>query len=119
MTPASPSRFYCHSCSTEIDHVLGVRLSVEYCSEFTYYVTVVHLQGFKCPQCLDGFIEELPPEASPPASQDDGATADYSAVENPALRFANELINNPLLTPILMSTSGKECSRLFNYYEVW
>uniref|UniRef100_A0A336MH14 RING-type E3 ubiquitin transferase n=1 Tax=Culicoides sonorensis TaxID=179676 RepID=A0A336MH14_CULSO len=84
--PAENSRYFCHSCNTEIDGVST---------------------DFKCPHCLDGFIEELPQSQVSPANQmsvDEGASngmTDYHA-----LRLANEIISNPMLTPLLMTTSG-------------
>ncbi|XP_053694194.1 E3 ubiquitin-protein ligase Iruka-like [Sabethes cyaneus] len=92
----APSRFYCHSCSVEIDRVS---------SDFT------------CPHCLEGFIEELPaaerntnPPSPPPAPSDsDSNTMDYM---NPqAIRLATDIFSNSILSPLLLSTGGAGDSR--------
>lgn len=69
------------------------------------------LQDFKCPQCFDGFIEELPSQSSPASAADDGASNSLSDYHS--LRLANEIISNPILTPLLMTTSG---ARPFDAY---
>lgn len=93
----SPSRFYCHSCSVEIDRVS---------SDFT------------CPHCLEGFIEELPaaerntnPPSPPPVPSDaDSNPADL--LSNPhAIRLASEIFNTSLMSPFLMSPLGPGDSR--------
>uniref|UniRef100_A0A2M4ABZ6 RING-type E3 ubiquitin transferase n=1 Tax=Anopheles triannulatus TaxID=58253 RepID=A0A2M4ABZ6_9DIPT len=87
-----PPRFYCHSCSVEIDSVS---------SEFT------------CPHCSEGFIEELPAGERGPASssgtpggsgpESDGPSIDYvNAQLNPDTigRLAGELLSNSFLSPL-------------------
>lgn len=67
------------------------------------------LQDFKCPQCFDGFIEELPSQSSPAnqMSADGGASNGFSDADYRSLRLANEIISNPMLTPFLMTNSGE------------
>ncbi|XP_035775789.1 E3 ubiquitin-protein ligase RNF126-like isoform X1 [Anopheles albimanus] len=87
-----PPRFYCHSCSVEIDSVSP---------------------DFTCPHCSEGFIEELPagergaassggaPGGSGPES--DGPPIDYvNAQLNPDTigRLAGELLSNSFLSPL-------------------
>ncbi|ETN62744.1 hypothetical protein AND_005531 [Anopheles darlingi] len=87
-----PPRFYCHSCSVEIDSVS---------SEFT------------CPHCSEGFIEELPAGERGAASsggpsggsgpESDGPPIDYvNAQLNPDTigRLAGELLSNSFLSPL-------------------
>uniref|UniRef100_A0A2M3Z3Z1 RING-type E3 ubiquitin transferase n=1 Tax=Anopheles braziliensis TaxID=58242 RepID=A0A2M3Z3Z1_9DIPT len=87
-----PTRFYCHSCSVEIDSVS---------SEFT------------CPHCSEGFIEELPAGERGAASsggasggsgpESDGPPIDYvNAQLNPDTigRLAGELLSNSFLSPL-------------------
>ncbi|XP_063703518.1 E3 ubiquitin-protein ligase Iruka [Culicoides brevitarsis] len=91
--PVENSRYFCHSCNTEID-----RVSTD----------------FKCPQCLDGFIEELPSQAAGAANQmDDGASNSLSFLTNYPSRLSNDIISNPILTPLLMTASG---ARPFDAY---
>ncbi|XP_065095377.1 E3 ubiquitin-protein ligase Iruka [Ochlerotatus camptorhynchus] len=86
-----PCRFYCHSCSVEIDRVS---------SDFT------------CPHCSQGFIEELPaadrsnnPPSPPPAGSDgDMQTNDF--INPQAIRLASEIFSNSILSPLLLSTSS-------------
>ncbi|XP_050088109.1 E3 ubiquitin-protein ligase RNF126 isoform X2 [Anopheles aquasalis] len=87
-----PPRFYCHSCSVEIDSVS---------SEFT------------CPHCSEGFIEELPAgergaassvgASGGPGPESDGPPIDYvNAQLNPDTigRLAGELLSNSFLSPL-------------------
>ncbi|XP_055635324.1 E3 ubiquitin-protein ligase Iruka-like [Toxorhynchites rutilus septentrionalis] len=85
-----PSRFYCHSCSVEIDRVS---------SDFT------------CPHCSEGFIEELPaadrsnnPPSPPPAPADPGPNQN-DFINPQAIRLASEIFSNSILSPLLLSTS--------------
>lgn len=90
-TPTPPCRFYCHSCSVEIDRVT---------SDFT------------CPHCSQGFIEELPaadrsnnPPSPPPAGSDgDAQTNDF--INPQAIRLASEIFSNTILSPLFLSTSS-------------
>lgn len=56
---------------------------------------------------MDGFIEELP---SQPMNQSDGAQNEFMSPDpvsnRVAIRLANEIISNPILTPLLMA-AGK------------
>ncbi|XP_058451729.1 E3 ubiquitin-protein ligase Iruka [Malaya genurostris] len=81
-----PSRFYCHSCSVEIDRVS---------SDFT------------CPYCLEGFIEELPaadrsnnPSSPPVPVETDSIPNDF--INPQAIRLASEIFSNSILSPLLM-----------------
>ncbi|XP_058825986.1 E3 ubiquitin-protein ligase Iruka [Topomyia yanbarensis] len=85
-----PSRFYCHSCSVEIDRVS---------SDFT------------CPYCLEGFIEELPaadrsnnPATPPVPSETDANPNDL--INPQAIRLASEIFSNSILSPLLLSTGN-------------
>uniref|UniRef100_A0A1Q3F5I8 RING-type E3 ubiquitin transferase n=2 Tax=Culex tarsalis TaxID=7177 RepID=A0A1Q3F5I8_CULTA len=84
---ASPAaRFYCHSCSVEIDRVS---------SDFT------------CPHCSQGFIEELPAVNNPPSPPPVPPEQDSNDFINPqAIRLASEIFSNSILSPLLLSTSG-------------
>lgn len=86
-----PSRFYCHSCSVEIDRVS---------SDFT------------CPHCLEGFIEELPAAdrntnpPSPPPVQSDSDSNPIDLLNPHAIRLASEIFSSSILSPLLMTTGG-------------
>ncbi|XP_055613802.1 E3 ubiquitin-protein ligase Iruka-like [Uranotaenia lowii] len=82
------TRFYCHSCSMEID-----RVSTD----------------FTCPHCMQGFIEELPaadrgsnnPPSPPPVADME------SHILNPlGIRLASEIFSNSILSPLLLTTHG-------------
>ncbi|XP_055545440.1 E3 ubiquitin-protein ligase Iruka-like [Wyeomyia smithii] len=84
------SRFYCHSCTVEIDRVS---------SDFT------------CPHCLDGFVEELPaaerntnPPSPPPAPSD--SDSNQSDFLNSHTMRLGEIFSNSILSPLLMSAGG-------------
>ncbi|KXJ79082.1 hypothetical protein RP20_CCG002461 [Aedes albopictus] len=86
-----PCRFYCHSCSVEIDRVSS---------------------NFTCPHCSEGFIEELPaadrsnnpPTPPPPGSDGDSNTNDF--INPQAIRLASEIFSSSILSPLLLSTSS-------------
>lgn len=81
-----PARFYCHSCSVEIDRVS---------SDFT------------CPHCSQGFIEELPAANNPPSPPPVPPEQDSNDFINPqAIRLASEIFSNSILSPLLLSTGG-------------
>lgn len=90
-TSTPPARFYCHSCSVEIDRVS---------SDFT------------CPHCLEGFIEELPAlersnnPPSPPAAAPSDVEQNPSDINPQAIRLVHEIFSNGLLSPLLLSTNG-------------
>uniref|UniRef100_A0A182Q7P1 RING-type domain-containing protein n=1 Tax=Anopheles farauti TaxID=69004 RepID=A0A182Q7P1_9DIPT len=92
---APPSRFYCHSCAVEIDHV-----SLE----------------FTCPHCLEGFIEELPAAernvASGSASGQDFEQPineyDNPQISNEAIRLAGEIFTNSFLSPLFRRNDGQD-----------
>lgn len=86
-----PSRFYCHSCSVEIDQVSS---------------------NFTCPICSEGFIEELPaadrsnnPPSPPPAGAD-GEINPNDFINPQAIRLASEIFSNSILSPLLLSTAS-------------
>lgn len=87
----APCRFYCHSCSVEIDRVT---------SDFT------------CPHCSQGFIEELPAAdrsnnpPSPPPTGSDGEMQTNDFVHPQAIRLASEIFSNSILSPLLLSTTS-------------
>ncbi|XP_062559848.1 E3 ubiquitin-protein ligase Iruka isoform X2 [Armigeres subalbatus] len=76
-----PSRFYCHSCSVEIDQVSS---------------------NFTCPICSEGFIEELPAadrSNNPPSPLPAGSDGE-------AIRLVSEIFSNSILPPLLLSTAS-------------
>ncbi|XP_058056963.1 E3 ubiquitin-protein ligase Iruka isoform X1 [Anopheles bellator] len=93
-----PARFYCHSCSVEIDSVS---------SEFT------------CPHCSKGFIEELPAAdrngasgSSGSGQESEGPANDYvnaQQISSDAIgRLAGELFTNSFLPPFYHNNYDEE-----------
>lgn len=86
-----PCRFYCHSCSVEIDRVSS---------------------NFTCPHCSEGFIEELPAAdrsnnpPSPPPAGSDGDSNPNDFINPQAIRLASEIFSSSILSPLLLSTSS-------------
>lgn len=87
-----PCRFYCHSCSVEIDRVSS---------------------NFTCPHCSEGFIEELPaaersnnPPSPPPPAGSDGDSNTNDFINPQAIRLASEIFSSSILSPLLLSTSS-------------
>lgn len=86
-----PCRFYCHSCSVEIDRVSS---------------------NFTCPHCSEGFIEELPAAdrstnpPSPPPVGSDGESNPNDFINPQAIRLASEIFSSSILSPLLLSTSS-------------
>lgn len=114
--------FFCHSCSNNFRKTQDQVRFVKNFRLFCYFPIAACFQEFVCPNCLDGFIEELPENSNNISQQDEqedftmrGVFGDLggpfqmtSGNNTPYFRIANEILG-PIITGSLggvASTSG-------------